>query len=413
MVASKRCLCQGCPLSVQILWPQSAPLTAKDGGKQEAPVLALTPKTKATRTMSIPIQLDVVVYCRKEATLSSGLTLLRDALGAQLQRLAAALLSAAPTLTLSKGHIAKRMSSAFEAMPYLHTMLYVLPSGCEASEGPASQRVRPRTQCMACRLIRPLLAHMQLAANGRIRMGGGRWRSKHPHPRNHTQPASRLGADGPRWKWNTTQMALSSRVIRILPLHDVDRRGAEEGEVRRLRMGLRVSIAPVHHLVVPSAGLHLLPNPTHYEIQKVLVDHCGQDAKQLLGKKMWLGSQDLGYYLDHMLGVTCVTEIFHSGDDVPGGGRKLLHHFQTQGTPVMIGGGELAFTLLGVERDERTGGIRYLIMDPHYQGADELSSIQPKWVGWKSGDSLTHLNTKLFKADTFYSFCLPQRPRDV
>ena len=80
----------GCPLSVQILWPQSAPLTAKDGGKHEAPVLALTPKTKATKTMSIPIQLDVVVYCRKEATLSSGLTLLRDALGAQLQRLAAA-----------------------------------------------------------------------------------------------------------------------------------------------------------------------------------------------------------------------------------------------------------------------------------------------------------------------------------
>ena len=68
-------------------------------------------------------------------------------------------------------------------------------------------------------------------------------------------------------------------------------------------------------------GYTSLPNPTHYEIQKVLVDHCGQDASQLLGKKMWLGSQDLGYYLEHMLGVTCRTKIFQSGDDVPGGAR--------------------------------------------------------------------------------------------
>ena len=50
---------------------------------------------------------------------------------------------------------------------------------------------------------------------------------------------------------------------------------------------------------------------------------------------------------------------------------KLLHHFETVGTPVMIGGGELAFTLLGVDFNDKTGEIRYLIMDPHYEGADE------------------------------------------
>lgn len=79
----------------------------------------------------------------------------------------------------------------------------------------------------------------------------------------------------------------------------------------------------------------------------------------------------------------------------------------------MIGGGELAFTLLGVDFNERTGEVRYLIMDPHYTGADELRQIQPTWVGWKSADSLTHLNTKLFKSDTFYMFCLPERPNTV
>jgi hypothetical protein len=98
---------------------------------------------------------------------------------------------------------------------------------------------------------------------------------------------------------------------------------------------------------------------------------------------------------------------------VSSGGRKLLHHFQTQGTPVMIGGGELAFTLLGIAFDDKSGDARYLIMDPHYTGADEIGQIQPKWVGWKSADSLTHLGTKLFKSDTFSMFCLPDRPSDV
>jgi hypothetical protein len=151
---------------------------------------------------------------------------------------------------------------------------------------------------------------------------------------------------------------------------------------------------------------------------------------------MWLGSQDLGYWLDHALGVSCRFESFNSGDDVPSGGRKFVHHFETQGSPIMIGGGELAcvsgrfnalrrgwrtcwralarrFTLLGVDFNDQTGEIRYLIMDPHYTGADVLTQIQPKWVGWKSADSLTHLGTKLFKADTFYTFCLPQRPCSV
>ena len=29
-------------------------------------------------------------------------------------------------------------------------------------------------------------------------------------------------------------------------------------------------------------------NPTHYEIQQRLVDHCGQSRDELLGKKMWI-----------------------------------------------------------------------------------------------------------------------------
>uniref|UniRef100_A0A6S9SDF4 UFSP1/2/DUB catalytic domain-containing protein n=1 Tax=Chrysotila carterae TaxID=13221 RepID=A0A6S9SDF4_CHRCT len=160
-------------------------------------------------------------------------------------------------------------------------------------------------------------------------------------------------------------------------------------------------------------GYTAVLNPTHYEIQKRLVEHCGQSADELLGKKQWLGSQDVALFLENALGVTCKILECPSGDDVAGSARALVHHFETQGTPVMIGGGELAFTLLGVDFNPDSGDVRFLIMDPHYVGPDDLAQIHPKWVGWKSADSPTHLGTKLFSSDKFYNLCLPQRPSSI
>ena len=36
-------------------------------------------------------------------------------------------------------------------------------------------------------------------------------------------------------------------------------------------------------------------------------------------------------------------------------GGMLVHHFKTQGTPVMIGGGVKAHTIIGVKYDDITG----------------------------------------------------------
>lgn len=44
----------------------------------------------------------------------------------------------------------------------------------------------------------------------------------------------------------------------------------------------------------------------------------------------------------------------------------------------MIGGGVLAHTIVGVDFDELTGDVKYLILDPHYTGADELKTITSK-----------------------------------
>lgn len=74
----------------------------------------------------------------------------------------------------------------------------------------------------------------------------------------------------------------------------------------------------------------------------------------------------------------------------------------------MIGGGVLAYTLLGVAIPSSgdTTQARYLILDPHYIGAESLGTIHSKgWCGWK--------DIKLFRTDAFYNLCLPQRPQCI
>lgn len=41
----------------------------------------------------------------------------------------------------------------------------------------------------------------------------------------------------------------------------------------------------------------------------------------------------------------------------------------------MVGGGVLAYTLLGIDYNARTGEAAFLILDPHYTGADDLKRI--------------------------------------
>lgn len=58
--------------------------------------------------------------------------------------------------------------------------------------------------------------------------------------------------------------------------------------------------------------------------------------------------------------------------------RELINHFKKEGTPVMIGGGVLAHTILGVDFNESTGDSMLLILDPHYTGVDDIKIIQDK-----------------------------------
>lgn len=45
---------------------------------------------------------------------------------------------------------------------------------------------------------------------------------------------------------------------------------------------------------------------------------------------------------------------------------------------LFLGGGVLAHTILGVTWNETTGQIKFLILDPHYTGAEDLQVILEK-----------------------------------
>lgn len=154
-----------------------------------------------------------------------------------------------------------------------------------------------------------------------------------------------------------------------------------------------------------------LPVPTHRQIQETLVA-IGDKEAAFVGSTQWVGAIELSYVLDQLLGVTCKVLTVQSGADMPTKGRELANHFQTQGTPVMIGGGVLAYTLLGVDYNELTGDCAFLVLDPHYTGGEDLKSIRSGgWVGWKK--AVTEAGKDFFVRSAFYNLLLPQRPATV
>ena len=56
-----------------------------------------------------------------------------------------------------------------------------------------------------------------------------------------------------------------------------------------------------------------------------------------MGSRQWIGSFEVSMCLEHLLGVTSKIMFVSTGAEMRAKGRDLLHHFQTQGTPIMIG----------------------------------------------------------------------------
>ncbi|XP_028555993.1 probable Ufm1-specific protease isoform X1 [Dendrobium catenatum] len=151
--------------------------------------------------------------------------------------------------------------------------------------------------------------------------------------------------------------------------------------------------------------------PSHREIQQALVD-IGDKEPSFVGSREWIGAIELGFVLDKLLGVSCKIMNLRSGAELPEKCRELAKHFESQGTPVMIGGGVLAYTLLGVDYNETSGDCAFLILDPHYTGNDDLKKIvNGGWCGWKK--PVDSKGRSFFLKDKFYNLLLPQRPNMV
>lgn len=71
---------------------------------------------------------------------------------------------------------------------------------------------------------------------------------------------------------------------------------------------------------------------------------------------------EVGYYLDEQLNITCKAMMVPKGPELATKASELKSHFQTQGTPIMIGGGQLALTLLGIDYNPSTNDIAFLIL---------------------------------------------------
>eukprot|EP01107_Rhizomastix_libera_P005181 TRINITY_DN1842_c0_g2_i1.p1 TRINITY_DN1842_c0_g2~~TRINITY_DN1842_c0_g2_i1.p1 ORF type:complete len:707 (+),score=224.12 TRINITY_DN1842_c0_g2_i1:307-2121(+) len=161
-------------------------------------------------------------------------------------------------------------------------------------------------------------------------------------------------------------------------------------------------------------GYGNLPIPSHKDIQSILV-RLGDKPTSFVGSKQWIGAIEISLILRELFGVDCKVLHFKSGKDVTSSIDKIAQHFKTDGTPIMIGGGVLAYTLLGVDyvpTDEdslsltqsKTVEPRFLILDPHYTGADDPDSVRSKgWCQWKTKE--------VFLANAFYNLCLPICPR--
>ncbi|XP_062933508.1 ufm1-specific protease 2 isoform X2 [Cynocephalus volans] len=147
------------------------------------------------------------------------------------------------------------------------------------------------------------------------------------------------------------------------------------------------------------------PIPTHREIQQALVD-ASDKPPTFVGSRQWIGSIEVQLVLNQLIGITSKILFVSQGSEMASQGRELVNHFQSEGTPIMIGGGVLAHTILGVAWNEITGQIKFLILDPHYTGAEDLQVILEKgWCGWKGPD--------FWNKDAYYNLCLPQRPNII
>jgi hypothetical protein len=146
---------------------------------------------------------------------------------------------------------------------------------------------------------------------------------------------------------------------------------------------------------------------SHRDIQAALVA-IGDKPSSLVGSSLWIGAVELSLVLHAVYGIEARILPCANRAAIDDSARALLSHFAHQGTPVMVGGGQLAMCVMGVALNEDTGDVRYLVLDPHYTGSDTSGDavIKGGWCRWREG-------SEVWESNSFYNILLPQRPRTL
>lgn len=152
-------------------------------------------------------------------------------------------------------------------------------------------------------------------------------------------------------------------------------------------------------------GYTTKPVPNHRQIQEILVS-LGDKQKDFIGSRQWIGSAEVAMVIQSYLGVDSRIQNVRTGGEMAQMAPDLSMHFASQGTPIMIGGGVLAHTILGIDHNPETQEIKFLILDPHYTGAEDLKTIQAKgWCAWKG--------VNFWDKKAYYNMCMPQIPAAI
>jgi hypothetical protein len=104
----------------------------------------------------------------------------------------------------------------------------------------------------------------------------------------------------------------------------------------------------------------------------------GDKTKEFVGSSNWIGSMEISFCLSKMLGAESKILSISSGSQLLEKVREIQHHFDNEGTPIMIGGGLLAHTIIGLDFNEMTGDVKFLVLDPHYTGSDDIKTVVNK-----------------------------------
>ena len=109
----------------------------------------------------------------------------------------------------------------------------------------------------------------------------------------------------------------------------------------------------------------------------------GDKPSSFLHSHEWIGSFEIGYFLAEQYNIEWKNLHLASANDLSSNrvAKQISEHFDKQGTPIMLGGGNLAYTVLGIDWNEEHQEVQYLILDPHLYISSSSREIKERVDG--------------------------------